>query len=129
MNSVRERPSCILALYSGNATMMSDECELLHIEQPFPEPQIHHIADGTVLVTSNQGEFDMYCPKVSPATSIQACKLCTFRLPCGCYIKSKGSLVPPLMDHCVHNMSVTNVTYPINLHVLSQLLTEPYLRH
>jgi hypothetical protein len=42
-------------------------------------------------------------------------------------VKSKTSVLPPLIDGCDRNFSTSNVTYPINLMVLSQLVNETAL--
>ena len=121
MNAVKTKPSCTLSLYTGNATMMAKYCDIQYFEQDEPDAQIYHITQGQVLITSNEGQFDMHCPSVTPPISIDACRLCIITLPCGCYIKSKSSVVPPLLDGCSKTTSSTKVKFPINLLVLSQI--------
>jgi uncharacterized coiled-coil protein SlyX len=124
MNSIANKPSCTLALWKGDAPMMAKYCDILYYEQDEPDAQVYHVSEGKVLVTSNEGQFDLHCPGKSAPVSIEACNLCTIKVPCGCYIKSRASLMPPIIDGCETNHSVSHVSYPINLMLLSQLIND-----
>lgn len=123
MSSVRSRPSCTLALYNGNVTMMKTHCKREFYEQSQPDAQIYQIGQGELLVTATEGEFIKHCAHGPQMVTIQACKLCTIKLPCGCNLKSKDLLVPPLLDGCLKNSSTAEIKYPINLLTLSEILS------
>ena len=100
MYSVRTRPSCVLALYTGNVTMMKKTCKKEYSLQRTQE-QIFQIGQtAELLITAAEGQFIRHCSNGGQMVSIDACELCTITLPCGCILRSDEVMLPPLLDNC-----------------------------
>ena len=128
MSSVKDKPGCTLSLYTGNATMMARFCKKEYYEQTEPDEQIYQIGKGEILITAEEGQFIKHCPGGSQMKSIDACKLCIMKLPCGCNLKTRRALVPPLLDGCERDSSTSKIRYPANVALLSQLLNATLLQ-
>ena len=127
MNSVRTRPSCTLALYDGNATMMSDTCRKEYYEQSEPDSQVYQVGANQILITAVEGQFIKHCAHGPQMVTLQACRLCIVKLPCGCNLKSKDVLVPPLLDGCNMNGTEEEIDFAFNLLLASELLNRTQL--
>ena len=131
MESVRDKPSCGLAIYKGDAVMMKTYCKREYYEQRQPDNQVYQL-DGTseLLITAPQGHFIQHCNNAGQMITIKPCKLCIIKLPCNCILRTSTRMVPPLMNQCERNLPLkTNSTirYPVNLLVLSQMLNDTEL--
>ena len=128
MNSVKDKPGCSLSLFTGNATMMAGHCVKHYYEQPEPDEQIYQIGKGEILVTAEEGQFIKHCADGSQMQTIDACKLCIMKLPCGCFLKTRRALMPPLLDGCNRGSTTSKIRYPANVALLSQLLNTSLLQ-
>ena len=127
MNSVRAKPSCTLSLYQGNATMMSEFCDKEYYEQTEPDSQVYQVGANQILITAVEGQFIKHCAHGQQMVTVPACRLCLMKLPCGCNLKSRDVLVPPLLDGCNNNQTEDKVDFAMNLLLASQLMNQTEL--
>ena len=112
MESVRDKPSCGLAIYKGNVAMMKTYCKREYYEQRQLDNQVYQL-DGTseLLITAPQGHFIQHCTNAGQMITINPCKLCIIKLPCNCILRTSTRMVPPLMNQCERNLPLkTNST-------------------
>ena len=126
MYSVRSRPSCGLALYTGNSTMMKYYCKKEYEEAEYPHTQIQQIGStANLLITAVDKQFIKHCDNGAQMISIPACELCVIKLPCGCLLRSSEGMLPAIHDDCAKEYNATHdVRYPVNLLVLSRILKD-----
>ena len=131
MYSVRTRPSCGLALYTGNSTMMKYFCKKEYEEAEYPHTQIQQIGStSNLLITAVDKQFIKHCDNGAQMISIPACELCVIKLPCGCLLRSSEGMLPAIHDECSKEYNTTqDVRYPVNLLVLSRILQDHELEH
>ena len=131
MYSVRTRPSCGLALYTGNSTMMKYYCKKEYEEADYPRTQIQQIGStANLLITAVDKQFIKHCDNGVQMISIPACELCVIKLPCGCLLRSSEGMLPAIHDECSKEYNATqDVRYPVNLLVLSRILRDTELEH
>ena len=131
MYSVRTRPSCGLALYSGNSTMMKYYCKKEYEEAEYPHTQIQQIGStSNLLITAVDKQFIKHCDNGAQMISIPACQLCVIKLPCGCLLRSSEGMLPAIHDECSREYNtIQNIRYPVNLLVLSRILQDHELEH
>lgn len=128
MYSVRTRPSCGLALYTGNSTMMKYLCHKEYQETKEPQSQVYQIGTTSeLLITSTEGQLIKHCQDGAQMIEIPACPLCIISLPCGCILHSHQGQLPPIMHNCRDNNSTQTVRYPVNLMVLGEMLNDTQL--
>ena len=128
MFSTRSRPSCGLALYTGNSTMMKKSCKRKYFELEQPESRVYQIGTSArLLIVSNEKQFIQHCENGGQMIAIDVCRLCIIVLPCGCIIRSHFGMLPPLLNGCQKNNGTTIVRYPVNLMVLGEMLDESQL--
>ena len=131
MYSVRTRPSCGLALYTGNSTMMKYYCKKEYEEAEYPHTQIQQIGStANLLITAVDKQFIKHCDNGAQMISIPACELCVIKLPCGCLLRSSEGMLSAIHDECSKEYNTTqDVRYPVNLLVLSRILRDNELEH
>ena len=128
MYSVRKRPSCSLALYTGNSTMMMYHCQTEYQELDQPKSEVHQLgSSGELLITSTEGEFIKHCQNGAQMVPIPACTLCIIQIPCGCILHSDQGQLPPILQNCAERNSSSVVKYAVNMMVLGQVLNATQL--
>ena len=132
MYSVRTRPSCNLALHTGNTPMMKQMCARHYIEKTQPINQIQQLGSSNkLLVTATEKQFIKHCSGGSQMISIAACTFCIVDLPCGCIIKSEDGIFPAIRSGCNSDNQTEHksvIQYPTNLLVLSDFLSDKELQ-
>ena len=128
MESLRDKPSCGLAIYLGNTAMMKTYCRRDNYEQKQPDTQVYQL-DGTSELLITSPHIIQHCQKAGQIVTIKACKLCTINLPCNCILITSTGMVLPLMNQCKTEglRTISTIRYPVNLLVLSQILNDTKL--
>ena len=128
MYSVRKRPSCSLALYTGNSTMMKHHCQTEYQELDRPKSEVYQLGTSSeLLITSTEGQFIKHCQNGAQMVPIPACTLCIIQIPCGCILHSDQGQLPPLLQNCAERNSSSVIKYAVNMMVLGQVLNASQL--
>ena len=130
MESVRDKPSCGLTIYKGDAVMMKTYCKRILWTKTTGQSGVSIRWYIWIINYSPQGHFIQHCNNAGQMITIKLCKLCIIKLPCNCILRTSTGMVPPLMNQCKRNLLLkTNSTirYPVNLLVLSQMLNDTEL--
>lgn len=112
-------PSCPLALYSGNTSLIHELCTF-HFVPNSITPTISQLNQSHFLIV-NISSVTIQCME---SESIVNCHFCILEVPCNCSIQSNQYQFMPRFTGCHTNDTEFTVSHPVNLIMLQKFFGE-----
>ncbi|CAG2233954.1 unnamed protein product [Mytilus edulis] len=128
------RPSCIVALFSNNITMVKQLCNFRFLLDHIVHKVIE-LTPTSVLVYKSNNDLTLKCPDNSHV--IPPCPLCIVHVPCRCSISSHKLYFAPKLINCydentqldTNTSSALSVLHPVNLALLTEFFDQTKLNN
>ncbi|CAC5370307.1 unnamed protein product [Mytilus coruscus] len=128
------QPSCIIALFSNNLTMVKQLCNFRFLLDHIVHKVIE-LTPTSVLVYKSNNDLTLKCPDNSHV--VPPCPLCIVHVPCRCSLLSHKLYFAPKLINCydektmldTKTSSALSVLHPVNLALLTEFFDQTKLNN